>query len=289
MPESKPDLPVEEVVIRPSRSWFQLDLQALWHYRDMLRFLVMRDFVSKYKQTILGPAWFVIQPLLMTLVFTVIFGRVAGLSTDGLPQPLFYLCGMLGWTYFSTCFQGTSTQLITNANLYRKVYFPRMVVPISVVVSNLIAYAIQLVTFLCFWGYYRFFTHAGDTFGMDWTLAFLPLVILQTAAFSLGVGLWMSALTAKYRDLQQISAFLIQVWMYVTPVIYPTSVIPEQLRWLVFLNPMAAIVEAYRGMFLGVATLTTTDVLVSATLTLLVLLSGILIFNRIQRDFVDYA
>lgn len=289
MSEPTPDLPIEEVVIRPSRSWFQLDLKALWHYRDMLRFLVMRDFVSKYKQTILGPAWFVIQPLLMTLVFTVIFGRVAGLSTDGLPQPLFYLCGMLGWTYFATCFQGTSTQLITNANLYRKVYFPRMVVPISVVVSNLIAYAIQLVTFLCFWAYYHFFTDAGESFGIDWTLAFLPLVILQTAAFSLGVGLWMSALTAKYRDLQQISAFLIQVWMYVTPVIYPTSVIPEHLRWLVFLNPMAAIVEAYRGMFLGVATLTTTDVWVSATLTLFVLLSGILIFNRIQRDFVDYA
>lgn len=288
-PEPAPEFPVDEVIIRPSTSWFQLDFKALWQYRDMLRFLVMRDFVSKYKQTILGPAWFVIQPLLMTLVFTVIFGRVAGLSTDGLPQPLFYLCGMLGWTYFATCFQGTSTQLITNANLYRKVYFPRMVVPISVVVSNLIAYAIQLVTFLCFWIYFRYFTQAGEGFGIDWTLAFLPLVILQTAAFSLGVGLWMSALTAKYRDLQQISTFLIQVWMYVTPVIYPMSAIREDLRWLVFLNPMAAIVEAYRGMFLGVATLQPADLGLSVALTLGVLVSGILVFNRVQRDFVDYA
>lgn len=278
-----------EIVIRPTRSWFKLELHALWEYRDMLRFLVIRDFVSKYKQTILGPAWFIIQPLLMTLVFTVIFGNVAGLSTDGLPKPLFYLCGMLGWTYFATCFQGTSTQLITNANLYRKVYFPRMIVPLSVIASNLIAYAIQFLTFIAFWTYYKCFSSSGDTLSAQLSLTLLPLLILQTAAFSLGVGLWLSALTAKYRDLQQLSAFLIQIWMYVTPVIYPMSVIREDFRWIAYLNPMATIVEAYREMFFGVSALNAPAVAISVAITLFTLLSGVIVFNRVQRDFVDYA
>ena len=278
-----------EILIQPSKSWFRLELRAIWEYRDMLRFLVIRDFVSKYKQTILGPLWFVIQPLLMTVVFTVIFGKVAGISTDGLPQPLFYLCGMLGWTYFATCFQGTSTQLISNANLFQKVYFPRLIVPISIVTSNLIAFVIQFVTFLVFWIYYKYFAASGGTFGAQASLLMLPLVILQTAAFSLGVGLWMSALTAKYRDLQQLSAFLIQVWMYVTPVIYPMSVIKEDMRWIAYLNPMATIVEGYREMFLGTSTLTFQATLIGVVITLFVLLSGIIVFNRIQRDFVDYA
>ncbi len=277
------------VTIRATKSWFKLDLKALWEYRDMLRFLVIRDFVSKYKQTILGPAWFVIQPLLMTLVFTVIFGNVAGLSTDGLPKPLFYLCGMLGWTYFATCFQGTSTQLITNANLYRKVYFPRMIVPLSVVASNLIAYAIQFITFIVFWIFFKYFSSAGQQFSIQPTLLFLPFIILQTACFSLGVGLWMSALTAKYRDLQQLSGFLIQIWMYVTPVIYPMSVIREDLRWIAYLNPMTSIVESYREIFLGVSSLATFGIIMSSSITFFVLISGVLVFNRIQRDFVDYA
>ena len=278
-----------EVHIKPTTSWFRLELKSLWDYRDMLLFLVIRDFVSKYKQTVLGPLWFVIQPLMMTLVFTVIFGKVAGLSTDGLPQPLFYLCGMLGWTYFSTCFQGTSTQLITNANLYKKVYFPRMIVPLSVVASNLIAYAIQFGTFIVFWIYYRYFSAAGSGIQVQGSILMLPLIILQTAAFSLGVGLWMSALTAKYRDLQQLSAFLIQVWMYVTPVIYPMSSIREDWRWIAFLNPMATIVESYREMFLGVSVITSEATLISVGITLAVMLSGVIVFNRIQRVFVDYA
>lgn len=286
MPEKQTEI---ETIIRPSKSWLEIDAKGIWEYRDMLRFLVIRDFVSKYKQTILGPAWFVIQPLFMTLVFTVIFGNVAGLSTDGLPKPLFYLCGMLGWTYFATCFQGTSTNLITNANLYRKVYFPRVVIPISIVISNLLAFAIQLITFIVFWIYFKYFSSASDTFALKSSILFLPLLILQTAALSLGVGLWMSALTAKYRDLQQLSAFIIQAWMYLTPVIYPLSSISENKRWLAELNPMAMIVECYREMFLGVSSLSQSSIVLGITITCLTLLSGLVLFNRVQRDFVDYA
>lgn len=278
-----------EVIIEPTKSWFYIDWHGIWNYRDMLRFLVIRDFISKYKQTILGPAWFIIQPLFMTLVFTVIFGNVAQLSTDGLPKPLFYLCGQLGWLYFATCFQATSTNLLTNANLYKKVYFPRVIVPTSIVVSNLLAFFIQLITFMLFWLYYKLFTDASSTFSLHWTAVLMPLLLIQTAAFSLGIGLWMNALTAKYRDLQHMSTFLIQAWLYITPVIYPMSEVPEKFRWLVHLNPMSAIVESYRGMFLGTATIEPIYIFQSAFISFAALLTGLVIFNRIQRNFVDYS
>lgn len=263
----------------------------MWDYRDMLRFLVIRDFISKYKQTILGPAWFVIYPLFNTLIFTVIFGNVAKLSTDGLPKILFYLSGQLGWLYFQQCFQTTATNLLTNADLYRKVYFPRVIVPTSIVVSNLLAFAIQFGTFIVFWLYFKFFTEPeiANSFHLSWTIVFFPLVLLQTAAFSLGVGLWMNSLTAKYRDLQHMTNFLVQGWMYVTPVIYPMSAVPEKWRWAVHLNPMSAIVESYRGMFLGTATLDVFSIIQSAVLSIFALLSGLILFNRIQRTFVDYS
>ncbi|MEM6691538.1 MAG: ABC transporter permease, partial [Planctomycetota bacterium] len=233
-----------EIVIKPSKSLLDIDWRAMWEYRDMLRFLVIRDFVSKYKQTILGPLWFIIQPLLMTLVFTVIFGTVAGISTDGLPKTLFYLCGMLGWNYFAQCFTATSQNLIVNADLFRKVYFPRIIVPASVVISNLLAFGIQFGTFVAFWVYFKFATDASGEFGLSPLAWMFPLLVLQTGAFSLGVGLWMSALTAKYRDLHNVSQFIIQVWMYITPVIYPLSEISEKYRWAVNLNPMTTIVES---------------------------------------------
>ncbi|MDP0489570.1 MAG: ABC transporter permease [Verrucomicrobiota bacterium JB023] len=278
-----------EVIIESNPSWFDIDWQGIVQYRDMLFFLVYRDFVAKYKQTILGPLWFIIQPLFMTLIFTVIFGKVAGLSTDGLPGVLFYLSGQLGWTYFAQCFSTTSTTFIANANLFGKVYFPRVVVPLSVVVSNLLAFTIQLVTFLCFWTYFKFFTDKGDLFGMSATIVLLPLLILQVAGIALGVGLWMSALTAKYRDLTHAASFLIQGWMYVTPVIYPLSEVPENWRWVVSLNPMTSVVESFRHMFLGTSSLTSGLVGMSVGITIVVALSGLALFNRVQRTFVDYS
>lgn len=276
-----------EIVIQPNRSWFYIDWQGLWHYRDLLFFLVKRDFISYYKQTILGPLWFIIQPLLMTLVFTVIFGKIAKIPTDGLPPMLFYLCGLLVWRYFASCLNTTSNTFEANAHLFGKVYFPRLIVPLSVIISNLLAFAIQLVTFLGFYFYFKYFTPAGMSFKPNLVIFVLPLLLLQTAAISLGVGLWMSALTAKYRDLRFLMGFLVQLWMYATPVIYPMSIIPEKWRPLAAINPMAAIVELYRYAFFGVGSLNFNYLLISAVTTVFVLLSGVLIFNRAERTFID--
>ena len=276
-----------EIVIRPTRGWLRLNLAETWQYRDLLFLLVHRDFVAKYKQTILGPAWFVLQPLLTTVVFSIIFGGIAKIPTDGLPPMLFYLAGLLGWNYFAQTFQSSSSTLVANAGLFGKVYFPRLVVPLSAVISNLFAFALQLAMLLAFWIYFKLFTSAGGLFGFSAGIVWLPLVLLQIAALSLGVGLWLSALTAKYRDFTFLSGFIIQLWMYATPVIYPLSQIPEKWRWIAVLNPMTMPVEAIRIMFLGQGTVVGAYVLLSLSITVLLLLSGILVFNKIEKTFVD--
>jgi len=276
-----------ELVIRPTRGWVHLNLADIWRYRDLLLILVHRDFVAKYKQTILGPAWFILQPLLMTIVFTVIFGAVINIPTDGLPPVLFYFAGLLGWNYFAQTFQNTSGTLVNNAGLFGKVYFPRLIVPLAAVISNCMAFALQLATFLCIWAYFKIFTGAGATFGVSLAIVWLPLILLQIAALSFGVGLWLSAMTAKYRDFTFLSSFIIQLWMYATPVIYPLSQIPEKWRWLAVLNPMAMPVETIKYMFLGQGLVIPAYLAVSVAITLLLLLSGVLVFNRIEKTFVD--
>lgn len=278
-----------EVVIRPSKSWFSIDLRGLWEYRDMLRFLIIRDFISKYKQTILGPLWFILQPLFMTVVFTVIFGRVAGIPTDDLPPFLFYLCGLLCWTYFQSSFTATAGNLVVNAALFRKVYFPRIIVPLSTVFSNLIAFGIQLLTFAAFWVYFKFGTEAADLFHLQPAVALFPLLVLQTALIALGIGLWMSALSAKYRDLHHLTAFIAQALLYLTPIIYPISQIPERFHPLVNLNPLAAVAESYRHVFLGSPAVDVFSLAQSVGITLVLLVSGLVVYNRIQRNFVDYS
>ena len=277
------------IIIEPNRSWWYIDWQGLLHYRDLLYLLVRRDFVSKYKQTVLGPLWFIIQPVLMAVVFTVIFGNIAKIPTDGTPPMLFYLCGLLGWTYFANCFTGTSNSFLANAGIFGKVYFPRLIPPLSVIISNLLAFGIQLATFLAFYIYFKFFTAAGATFQSNLFLMVLPLILLQTAVFSFGVGLWMSTLTAKYRDLTFLTGFLIQVWMYATPVIYPSSIIPDKWRLILMLNPMAPIVESYKYAFLGTGSLNLGYLMISAVITVIVLFTGILIFNKVERTFIDYV
>lgn len=276
-----------ELRIRPNRNWVRLDWRGLWQYRDLLLLLVRRDFVSRYKQTILGPVWFVLQPLLMTATFTVVFGTVAQIPTDGVPSVLFYLCGLLGWTYFSQNFQSTSTALIGNAALFRKVYFPRLIAPLAAVLSNLFAFAIQLVSFLAIYAFYKSFTQAGQQFGMRWEVIALPLIVLQIALFSLGVGLWLSALTVKYRDFQHLSSFLIQIWMYATPVIYPLSRVPEKWRWIAILNPMTMPVETMKHVLLGTGSSNPDYLAVSVAGTLVTLVSGLLVFQKVERTFVD--
>jgi lipopolysaccharide transport system permease protein len=276
-----------EIVIRPTRGWFHLNLADLWQYRDLLLLLVHRDFVSRYKQTILGPAWFVLQPLLMTVVFSIVFGKIAKIPTDGLPPMLFYLTGLLGWNYFAQTFQSTSGTLVTNAGLFGKVYFPRLIVPLSAVISNLLAFGLQLATLLCVWIYFKFLVGIGVTFGFSSAIAGLPLLLAQIAALSLGVGLGLSALTAKYRDFAFLSGFIIQIWMYATPVIYPLSQIPEKWRWIVVLNPMTMPVEAIKVMFLGQGTVIPAYLAFSVGVTALLLLSGLVVFNKVEKTFID--
>jgi lipopolysaccharide transport system permease protein len=278
-----------ETVIRPSKGWLNVDLAALWNYRDLLGVLVHRDFVSKYKQTVLGPLWAIIQPLLTTLVFAVVFGGIAGIPTDGVPPFLFYLTGLLGWNFFASTFTGASNSLAANVGIFGKVYFPRLIVPISTVVSGFIALGIQLLTFLPFWAYYAFCTPVGGTIDVSWPtlIVCFPLVLLQIALLALGSGLWMSALTAKYRDFVFLSGFLVQLWMYATPVIYPLSSVPARWRWVAALNPMTVPIDAIKMLFLGQGALEPMHVVLSLVTTVVILLGGIIVFSKVERTFVD--
>lgn len=276
-----------EVVIEPNQSWLRIDWQQIWEYRDLLGLLVRREFLWKYKQTILGPLWFVLQPLLKTIVFTVIFGRVAQISTDGLPPLLFYLCGLLGWTYLEQNLTTGGTIFTTNAYIFGKVYFPRLVMPLSLIVSNLFALGLQFISFLSFYFYFKFFTTTGAAFAMQPNAVLVPLLVIQVGALSLGVCLWMSSLTAKYRDLIHLLQFLIQLWMFATPIIFPLSKVKAEYRWIMNLNPMTAIVESFRYCLLGTGAVTPLTMLISIGLTLVICISGILMFQRTERTFID--
>jgi lipopolysaccharide transport system permease protein len=275
-----------EIILRPENGWLSVELRSVWQYRDLLSLLVWRDFVAKYKQTILGPLWFIIQPLLMTVVFTVVFGTIAGLPTDGLPPLLFYLCGQLGWNYFAQTLSSGSATLVNNAGLFSKVYFPRLVVPLSALISNLFAFLIQAATFFAFLCYFKYSLKPAS-FGPSWHALLLPLLVVQTALLSLGVSLIMSSLTAKYRDLTHLTGIIIQVWMYATPVIYPLSKVPARWRWVAALNPMTPVVESYRLALLGSGTVVPQHLVLSVTLTVLLLAAGLITFGRVEKTFVD--
>jgi lipopolysaccharide transport system permease protein len=275
-----------KIVLRPDTDWLLLDFKEIWRYRDLFLILIWRDFAAKYKQTILGPVWFIIQPVLTTLVFTAIFGYVAGLPTDGLPPLLFYLCGQLGWNYFAANFNSNSAIFVTNARLFEKVYFPRLIVPLSAMVSNLFAFLIQALTFLVFFVYFKWVLKTSS-FGMDWRVVFLPFVIIQTAALSLGVGLLASVITAKFRDLMQLSNLAIQLWMFATPVILPLSKFPPKWQWIVALNPMTVTVESFRLMLLGTGTVLPQYVFCSFALTVLSLAAGLILFERAEKTLID--
>ena len=275
----------QSYTIRPATGWFDLHLADLWRYRDLILLFVRRDFVALYKQTVLGPLWYVIQPLLTTLVFTIIFGRVARIPTDGLPPTLFYLAGLTPWNYFAGCLTKTSGTFISNANIFGKVYFPRLAVPLSVVISGLIGFAIQLALFLCFMAFYAL---KGTVISVSPLLIlFLPLLVLQTAALGLGFGIIVSSLTTRYRDLAFLVSFGVQLWMYATPIVYPASRIPPAWLWLSYLNPMTPVVELFRYAFLGSGTVNPWKVEFSLAMTLLILFSGIVLFSRVEKSFMD--
>ncbi len=279
--------PQPEIIIRPHRDWWQIDWAEIFRYRDLLLIFVWRDFIAKYKQTILGPAWFVIQPILTTIVFNVIFSRVAKIPTDGLPPTLFYMAGLLTWNYFANVFSANANTFTNQAQVFSKVYFPRLIVPFSITISNLLAFSLQLATFFCFWAWFRFFTPAGDQIVLGWNVLLFPLVIVQTGIAGLGVALIFSALNAKYRDLAFLLSFITQSWMYATPVIYALSRIPENWRWLANLNPLTQPVEATKLLLLGTGTINPLDYAQSVIITLLLFAIGLSLFHRAERTFVD--
>jgi len=271
-------------VLRPETGWINLRLGQLWRYRDLILLFVRRDFVAVYKQTILGPAWHVLQPLLTTITFTVIFGNIARLPTDGLPKFLFYMAGNVMWGYFSSCVTKTAETFVANANIFGKVYFPRLVIPVSVVLSNLISFAIQFAFFLCFLAYFA--ARGSDIRLSVWALL-TPVLLLMMAALGLGLGIIVSALTTKYRDLRHLVTFGVQLFMYATPVIYPISSVPARYRPLIEWNPMTPIIETFRHAFLGAGTVSGTHLLASGLTVLAVLLVGLILFTRVERTFMD--
>ncbi|MCQ2120328.1 MAG: ABC transporter permease [Fibrobacter sp.] len=273
-------------VIKPKSSLLSVDFGEIWQYRDLYRMFVKRDIVTWYKQTILGPLWFFIQPIMTTIMFMVVFGGIAGISTDGLPQPLFYLAGICLWTYFSECLNQTSKTFIDNANVFGKVYFPRLVVPMATVTSNLVRLAIQLGLFLIVFAYYMIFTDAPLHPSLYVLLT--PVLILMLAGLALGFGILFSSLTTKYRDLTFLLTFIVQLWMYATPVIYPLSTIENpKLKFMMQLNPITSIVETFKFAMLGVGEFSWAALGYSAGFMAVILALGIIVFNRIQKTFMD--
>lgn len=273
-----------ETIITPKKAWFDLNLKELWRYRDLILLFVRRTFVSQYKQTILGPAWAVIQPLLTTVIFTIIFGNIAGLAPGGVPTFLFYLSGSVAWGYFSGCLTATSNTFTANAAIMGKVYFPRLVMPVTTVISQLISFAIQFAFFLLFFAYYCITGVGGHPNGF---VLLTPLLVLQMACLGLGFGVIVSALTTKYRDLTMLVSFGVQIWMYLTPVTYDISFIPERFLPLYMLNPVTPVITTFRYAFLGTGTFQLTYYLIGWAVTLAVLLLGVVLFNRVEKTFMD--
>ncbi len=276
-----------EWTIEAKASLFDLKLNEIWAYRDLLWLLVRRDFVSFYKQTILGPLWFFIQPLFTTIIFTFIFGNLAGISTDGLPKPLFYLAGITAWNYFADCLVKTSTVFRDNAGIFGKVYFPRLIVPLSIVLSNLVRFGVQMILFLVLMAYYYF---SGASFQPSWAIALFPLLVLLMALLGLGAGMVISAMTTKYRDLAFLVGFGVQLLMYATTVIYPLSTAIEKYpkyAWIIKYNPMTPILETFKYGFLGEGTFSWGSIGYVTGITLGILACGVVIFNKVERNFVD--
>lgn len=272
-------------VIRPRTSLFDLRLQDVWRYRDLLFMFVKRDFTALYKQTILGPLWFVIQPLLSTFMFVVIFDRIAGIPTDGVPSALFYLSGLVVWNYFATCLNNTSVTFTNNANLFGKVYFPRIIAPLSNVLSALINFGIQLTILVVFVAYFCLFK--GLTLHLNGYLFLIPFVLFLVASLGLGLGLIISALTTKYRDLTYLVSFGVQLLMYATPVIYPLSFLKGKYKFFILANPITPLVESFRRAVLGVGEIGAGYLLYSFAVTMVILFLGVVVFNRVEKSFMD--
>ena len=273
-------------VIKPKEKLLSVDLGEVWKYRDLMLLFVKRNIITQYKQTILGPLWYLIQPLMTTVMYMVVFGGIAKISTDGLPQPLFYLAGISFWQYFADCLNKTSNTFVTNAGIFGKVYFPRLVTPLSDVISNLVRFGIQFGLFLCVYAYYQIFTDV--TIHTNWYALLVPVLVAMLAGLALGFGILFSSMTTKYRDLQLLLSFFVSLWMYATPVIYPLSTITnEKIRLAMMLNPLTGIVEFFKYGMLGVGAHEWWMLGYSFVFMVILLAIGIVVFNKVQRSFMD--
>jgi lipopolysaccharide transport system permease protein len=271
--------------IRANQPWWRINWREVWEYRELLWNLVSRDFVTVYKQTILGPVWFIFQPLATTITFTIIFGNIAKIPTDNLPPFLFYMSGTVLWAYFQGCMDNVSNSLVANSGIFGKVYFPRIIPPLAVVINNLARLAINLTLFVAFW---LFFMLVRKTpLSPNMMIVVFPLMVIHCAGLGLGMGLWLTSLTAKYRDISFALPFIAQLWMFATPVVYPASLIPEGFRWWISLNPMASVIELNRYAFLGQGTLYPEAIAANFIIMLFILFTGILQYNRVQRTYID--
>ena len=276
-----------DFVIQPRQNWFDLALHEIWRYKDLLLLFVRRDFVSVYKQTVLGPLWFFIQPIFTAIIFTFVFGNLAQIPTDGLPKVLFYMAGIVGWNYFADCLNKTSATFTANAGIFGKVYFPRLIVPLSIVISNLIKFGIQFLLFLGFLGFYAL---NGANIHPNATILLTPVLVAIMAGLGLGFGLIISALTTKYRDLQFLIVFGTQLLMYVTPIVYPMSFLTERYpkyEWVIWYNPMTPIIEAFKHAYLGAGSFDAMHLVYSGGFTCVVVMSGLLLFHKVEKNFMD--
>lgn len=273
-----------DLVIKPKSDWFDINFRELWQSRELILLFVKRDFVIFYKQSILGPLWYLIKPLFMTLIFTIVFGRFARMSTDGIPHILFYMSGIVIWRFFAECLSKTANTFIDNADIFGKVYFPRLAIPVTHVIINFIQFVIQFVLFLCFYIYYIM---QGTPVYFGYWIFYFPLIMVEIALLGVGTGILISSMTAKYKDVIFAFDLFVQLWMYATPIIYPLSLVPEKFHILYSLNPMVAIVESFRSIFLGVSSVQPIHIITSWAVTLIILFWGIILFNRVGKTFID--
>jgi lipopolysaccharide transport system permease protein len=273
-----------DLTINPHSKWYDLRIKEIFKYKDLLFLFVKRDFVSIYKQTVLGPLWFFLQPIITAITFTVIFGNLAKISTDGLPQILFYMCGITLWNYFADTLTKTADTFSSNVNIFGKVYFPRMIVPLSVVVSNLIKLAIQFLLFLGIWIYYLIQT---DLIHPNKMLVLIPFLIILIGFMALSFGIIISSLTTKYRDLKFLVTFGIQLMMYASPIVYPLSIVPEKYKWIIVANPVTSIIETFKYAFLGVGEFSWLYLGYSTLFTIVLFMIGLVIFHRVEKSFMD--
>ncbi len=272
------------LIIKPKKKWLDVDLKGIWRYRDLLYIYVRRNIVTMYKQTILGPLWFIVQPLLTTIMYMFVFGGIAGISTDGMPQPLFYMSGILLWNYFYHIFIVSSNVFLSNRYLFDKIYFPRLVIPLATTISDLLRLAIQLFLFIAL---YLYFCLQGVHLQINWSLCMLPFLIMLTAFHGMAGGMIVSALTTKYRDLTLLVDFGIQLFMYATPIVYPLSAAPERYRALISLNPLTPIFETFRYSCMGCGSIDWVGLAYSTMFMLFSMFVAIIIFSRVERNFTD--